>query len=62
MVAGTDVSGRFGIVRSLDGLIWSAVQPDLQLDGDCSVGWLAGQMGELLLGDPDCDIWRSTDL
>jgi hypothetical protein len=47
-------------LTSLDGSNWVTVHPGPPSDDDCGVTWLAGGPGTVILGDPDCSIWRGT--
>jgi hypothetical protein len=60
---GTWSSNTRAILRNMDRprSRVAAVEPDIALDGKCGIAWLAGHAGDVLLGDPDCDIWRSSD-
>jgi hypothetical protein len=47
-------------LTSIDGSTWVTVEPGPPSDDDCGVTWLAGGPDTVILGDPDCSIWRGT--
>ena len=51
-------SETFEALTSVDGTTWATVEPGPPSDDDCGVAWLAGGPGIVILGDPDCGIWR----
>jgi hypothetical protein len=53
-------SETYEALVSVDGSDWVTVEPGPPSDDDCGVAWLAGGPGTVILGDPDCGIWRGT--
>ncbi len=53
-------SETYEALTSVDGSNWATVEPGPPSDDDCGVAWLAGGPGTVILGDPDCGIWRGT--